>query len=196
MVRLLAKVVLRCKDEHSRLSVESDFLVYCDTGKHGVTSTLFQMAKAWKAKKLGGRQSHDLLESDALPRHPSIPSGQAPEPDYERGPAESGGEARVLGDWGPAFESSWVLPHLERGGAEERQVQQGCTGARADPEYSVRAAQVYSRRHKVLTRSHAARPGRKVGGAGVALSRECEGARQSSVRCFVRASRQHGPERS
>ena len=34
MVRLLAKVVPRCKDEHSRLSVESDFLVYCDTGEH------------------------------------------------------------------------------------------------------------------------------------------------------------------
>ena len=135
------------------------------------------MAKAWKAMKLGGRQSHNLFESDALPRHSSIPSGQAPEPD----PAEP-------------LNYSWVLPHLERGGAEERQVQQGCAGARADPEYSVHTAQVYSRGHKVLTRSHAARPGRKVGGAGVALSPECGGARQSSVRCFVRASRQHGPQ--
>ena len=55
VVRLLAKVVLRHKDEHSRLRVESGFLVYCDTGEHGVTSTLFKMAQAWKAKKEEGK---------------------------------------------------------------------------------------------------------------------------------------------
>ena len=60
IVRLLAKVVLRHEEEHSRLRVETGFLVYCDTGEHGVTSTLFKMAQAWKAKKEEGTVSTSL----------------------------------------------------------------------------------------------------------------------------------------
>ena len=57
MVRLLSKALLRHEDEHSRLRVKSGFLDYCDTGEHGVTSTLLQMAKSWKAKKEEGSTS-------------------------------------------------------------------------------------------------------------------------------------------
>ena len=60
MVRLLAKVVLRHEDKHSRLRVETGYLVYCDTGDHGITSTLFRMAQAWKAKKEEGTVTSSL----------------------------------------------------------------------------------------------------------------------------------------
>ena len=60
VVRLLANVVLRHEDEHSRLWVETGFLVYCDTGEHGVTSTLLKLVQAWKAKKEEGKVSTSL----------------------------------------------------------------------------------------------------------------------------------------
>ena len=74
-VRLLAKVVLRHEDEHSRLRVESGFSGLRDTGEHGVTGTLFKMAQAWKAKKEEGTVSN-FLRVTLFPRDSPDPAGQ------------------------------------------------------------------------------------------------------------------------
>ncbi|OLP81748.1 hypothetical protein AK812_SmicGene37684 [Symbiodinium microadriaticum] len=60
LVKLLAKVVLKLEDDSARLRAESGFILYFDTGAHGILPMLLEASQNWKAKKEEGKVTTSL----------------------------------------------------------------------------------------------------------------------------------------
>ena len=114
MVKLLTKIALKHEDEMVRGRLDTGFMIYADTGSHGLTNLRWLMAQNWREMKEQGKVQTSLRVTLFLALLQALQEKLGEFASQEK--AVKRRETRMADHRGSALGSSVALSHLEPGG--------------------------------------------------------------------------------